>query len=132
MRYGGVSQPPLRRNRGRARCDSEYLFSFLLCKKIERKPNGFLCFSDHGQRSGICMLIFRSFGSWSPISAYRSSYLRRFPPLRMTSHYQSPVPSIHSKGATYEPYQTKSRSRGSDAPCTCDGVFLGYQPFFAA
>lgn len=38
MRHGVVSQPPLRRNRGRARCDSEYLFSFLPCKKIERKP----------------------------------------------------------------------------------------------
>ena len=34
------------------------LFSFLLCKKIERKPRGFLFFSDHGQRSGICMLDF--------------------------------------------------------------------------
>lgn len=73
----------------------------------------------------------RSFGSWFPISAYRSSYLRRFPPLRMTSHDQSPAPSIHLKGATHEPYQTKSRSCCSGAPCVRDGVFLGGQPFLA-
>lgn len=38
MRHRAVSQPPLRRNRGRAGCDSENLFPFLLRKKIERKP----------------------------------------------------------------------------------------------
>lgn len=38
MRHRAVSQPPLRRNRGRAGRDSENLFPCLPCKKIERKP----------------------------------------------------------------------------------------------
>lgn len=70
MRHGGASQPPLRRNRGRARCDSEYLFSFLLCKKIERKPRaasfafqimdseaGFICLFLDPSADGLLFLL---------------------------------------------------------------------------
>ena len=70
MRHGGASQPPLRRNRRRARCDSEYLFSFLHCKKIERKPRadyfdfqimdsgaGFVCLVLDFLADGLLFLI---------------------------------------------------------------------------
>lgn len=52
-------QPLLRRNRGRARCDSEYLFSFRLCKKIERKPRtASFAFQLVDSEAGFVCLIF--------------------------------------------------------------------------
>lgn len=39
---------------------------------------------------------------------------------------------LPSERSPHEPYQTKPRSCCSSAPCTCDGVLLGGQPFLAA
>ena len=49
-------------------------------------------------------------------------------PLPPTFHFAE---NCHQKGATHEPYQTKSRSCCSGAPCARDGVFLGGQIFLA-
>ena len=55
-----------------------------------------------------------------------SNLLSLVHPLPLTFHFAA---NCHQKGVIHEPYQTKSRSCCSGAPCARDGVFLGGQPF---